>query len=73
MIRRHLSGYPLVCVALIASAAAVIITASLSFTVSIITFVGLVVIILLCPLLFVHWQSYKETIHGPWDEAIPSI
>ena len=23
----------------------------------------------ICPLLFFHLQSYKQTIHGPWDEA----
>jgi len=27
----------------------------------------------LCPTLFVHWQTYKDTIHGPWDEAVPKI
>ena len=25
------------------------------------------------PKLFVHWQNHKETIHGPWDEAVPNI
>lgn len=24
-----------------------------------------------CPLLFYHFQSAKQTIHGPWDEAVP--
>lgn len=28
---------------------------------------------ILCPLLFLHWQSYKDTIHGPWDEAVPKF
>lgn len=27
--------------------------------------------VVLCPMLFVHWQTYKDTIHGPWDEAVP--
>ena len=73
MVRRHLTGFPLVFATLVASASSVALTASLSATVSIIALVGLVVVIILCPLLFVHWQSYKETIHGPWDEAVPSI
>ena len=68
-----MSGWPLVSVTFVASASSVALTASLSATVSIIALVALVVVILLCPLLFVHWQSYKETIHGPWDEAVPSI
>ena len=25
------------------------------------------------PWLFVRWQRHKDTIHGPWDEAIPKI
>lgn len=24
----------------------------------------------ICPLLFVHWQKYKDNIYGPWDEAV---
>lgn len=30
-------------------------------------------ITVLCPMLFLHWQSYKQTLHGPWDEAIPKF
>jgi len=40
------------------------ITAALLFL-SVIIFVNLI-----CPLWFVNWQSYKENIHGPWDEAV---
>ena len=25
------------------------------------------------PWLFVRWQRHKDTIHGPWDEAVPKI
>ena len=32
----------------------------------------LLTIVVICPVLFLHWQSYKDTIHGPWDEAVPS-
>lgn len=35
--------------------------------------VALLVIGLLCPALFIHWQNYKDTIHGPWDEAVPKF
>ena len=35
--------------------------------------VTLIAIVLLCPALFIHWQNYKETIHGPWDEAVPKF
>ena len=35
--------------------------------------VALIIIVLLCPALFIHWQNYKETIHGPWDEAVPKF
>lgn len=29
-----------------------------------------VVVNVVCPAVFVHLQQYKQTIHGPWDEAI---
>lgn len=32
--------------------------------------VVLVFINLICPIIFIRMQSYKNTIHGPWDEAI---
>lgn len=28
---------------------------------------------LVAPALFVRWQRHKDTIHGPWDEAVPKI
>ncbi|CAH1170342.1 unnamed protein product [Phaedon cochleariae] len=37
------------------------------------TILFLLVVILICiifPLLYVHYQKYKENIYGPWDEAI---
>lgn len=34
---------------------------------------ALVFVNMIAPMLFVNWQSYKETIHGPWDEAVPSM
>ncbi|TRY72992.1 hypothetical protein TCAL_05547 [Tigriopus californicus] len=32
---------------------------------------AMVFVNIIAPMLFVKWQSYKETIHGPWDEAVP--
>lgn len=32
-----------------------------------------VFIVLVTPSLFVKWQDYKDTINGPWDEAVPQI
>jgi phosphatidylinositol glycan class C protein len=34
---------------------------------------SLLFVTVVSPWLFVHWQSYKDTIHGPWDEAVPKI
>ncbi|KAG8230312.1 hypothetical protein J437_LFUL000582 [Ladona fulva] len=28
---------------------------------------------ILCPCMFVLWQTHKDNIYGPWDEAIPLI
>ena len=33
----------------------------------------LVFVTLVAPGLFVRWQNHKDTIHGPWDEAVPKI
>lgn len=36
-------------------------------------FIGLSIFInVICPILFVRWQVYKENIYGPWDEAVVS-
>lgn len=47
---------------------------SISFIMTIM-FIGAVLFInVVCPILFVSWQRYKENIYGPWDEAvIPQI
>ncbi|KAK9679301.1 Phosphatidylinositol N-acetylglucosaminyltransferase [Popillia japonica] len=31
---------------------------------------ALIFIGLVCPILFIRYQSYKQNIYGPWDEAI---
>ena len=33
----------------------------------------LAAVMLVAPGLFVRWQNYKDTIHGPWDEAVPNL
>jgi len=33
----------------------------------------LMFVTLVAPALFVRWQNYKDTIHGPWDEAVPKM
>lgn len=43
------------------------------YLVGAITVAASLAITLAFPALFVHWQSYKDTIHGPWDEAVPKL
>jgi len=31
------------------------------------------VVVAAAPALFVRWQRYKDTISGPWDEAVPNM
>lgn len=33
---------------------------------------SVVLVLGVAPCLFVRWQSFKHTIHGPWDEAVPN-
>jgi hypothetical protein len=60
-----------------ATAIASVVTFSLASRVSTGFSMGVLVLLLfvtiLAPLLFVRWQHHKDTIHGPWDEAIPNI
>lgn len=73
MVRKHLENISLLTVTSIAAASSVALTACLAISVSVMALIGLLIVILVCPMLFVHWQSFKTTIHGPWDEAVPSI
>jgi len=34
---------------------------------------SLLLVTVASPWLFVRWQRHKDTIHGPWDEAVPKI
>lgn len=47
-----------------------LLVANVSFIMSFLFLVTSLFINVICPVLFVHWQKYKENIYGPWDEAI---
>ncbi len=32
-----------------------------------------ILVVLVAPSLFVRWQEHKDTINGPWDEAVPAL
>ena len=44
-----------------------------SLKVSLFAAIAIGIVTGVCPALFLHWQTYKHTIHGPWDEAVPNI
>ena len=44
-----------------------------SLKVSLCASVAIIIVTGVCPALFLHWQNFKHTIHGPWDEAVPNI
>ena len=46
---------------------------STSYLIGLSAATSLITIVLFCPALFIHWQNYKDTIHGPWDEAVPKF
>ncbi len=31
------------------------------------------IFVFVAPAIFVQWQDYKDTINGPWDEAVPNL
>lgn len=46
----------------------------ISFLMTVMFICAILFINVVCPLLFVTWQRYKENIYGPWDEAvIPNV
>ncbi|EEB19195.1 Phosphatidylinositol N-acetylglucosaminyltransferase subunit C, putative [Pediculus humanus corporis] len=47
--------------------------AAISLSLSISFLLLLIILNVVCPLLFVHWQKYKDNIYGPWDEAIINV
>lgn len=38
--------------------------------ITILFILSLTFIVIVCPIMYVHYQKYKENIYGPWDEAI---
>jgi len=43
-----------------------------SYTLSLVYVLGILFISLICPYWLIEIQKYKNTIHGPWDEAVPT-
>ncbi|KAJ8938520.1 hypothetical protein NQ314_011463 [Rhamnusium bicolor] len=42
----------------------------IGYLVAVLFIITVFLIIVVCPLLFVKYQKYKDNIYGPWDEAI---
>lgn len=60
-------------VTLIAAAAIVGVSAFVSLGLALAVAAVLLSVVVLAPALFVRWQDHKDTINGPWDEAVPNI
>ena len=72
--RLELSGRYLVIGTCITVACVVALTALFyAFSASVCVGLAFTLVIGVCPALFVRWQTFKHTIHGPWDEAIPNF
>ena len=72
--RLKLTGRLLLGVTAITSLAVVVLTAKYyAVSASLCTAFAFILVTIICPSLFIHWQSHKYTIHGPWDEAVPNI
>ncbi|ESO05070.1 hypothetical protein HELRODRAFT_78116 [Helobdella robusta] len=62
-----------VCMTVLTSLLSFIGVASISYIASIQYLLLHIFITFLCPALFVHMQSYKNNIHGPWEEAVINL
>ena len=72
--RLKLNGILLCCVTILTVICVVFLTAYYcSLKVSLCASVAIIIVTGVCPALFLHWQNFKHTIHGPWDEAVPNI
>lgn len=72
--RLELYGRFLVMVTLITVVSVVALTAQFyALSASVCASLAFVLVIGVCPALFVRWQTFKHTIHGPWDEAVPNF
>ncbi len=72
--RLKLDGNLLIGVSAITNFVVVVLTAKYyAVSASLCAAISYILVTIICPSLFVHWQNYKDTIHGPWDEAVPNI
>ncbi len=74
LFRLRLQGSFLVAVTLPTMICAVLLTShffSVASGILALSLFGLVLVV--TPRLYLHWQGYKQTIHGPWDEAVPNF
>ena len=45
-----------------------------TYSAAIFALIAFIIVVGICPRLFVRWQNFKLTIHHPqWDEAVPNI
>ncbi|XP_046470544.1 phosphatidylinositol N-acetylglucosaminyltransferase subunit C [Neodiprion pinetum] len=59
-----------VCITIVLSATTTYLLYVISLTISCV-FIGVTIFLqLVCPLCYIRWQTYKENIYGPWDEAV---
>ena len=70
--RLEINGFVPLLLAL-SSLSAAIIYLQPPIAIVVLTFLALSLVLGISPLLFVRWQSFKQTIHGPWDEAVPNV
>ena len=69
--RQHLVTCP-ISWSVVTSVTCLLLLSLISVSHTLLALVTLVTVQLICPLIFYHLQSYKQTIHGPWDEATPA-
>jgi len=74
MFRLRLDGNFSVAIAVMSTVGLVVLTSiAHSLTAAICLLLTLLFVMVVSPALYVHWQIKKNTIHGPWDEAVPNI
>ena len=74
MFRLRLDGNFSVAIAVMSTVGLVVLTSiAHSLTAAFCLLLTLLFVMVVSPALYVHWQIKKNTIHGPWDEAVPNI
>lgn len=72
--RLKLNGNLLLIIAIIGMICSVLcILATYSSAASFLATLSFFIVMGIAPWLFVRWQNFKHTIHGPWDEAVPNF